>query len=249
MNARAQYGEDVILAEMFGPGYEGVYAEVGAHDGLRNSNTYMFEQSGWTGVLVEPDPETARICAGNRPGSTVVQAAAVSPGLPSTVTFQRSELSDHSSLTLDRRHRKKLQTLTGDAATEQIEVPAKTVTQILDEAGIDRIDFMTVDVEGHEQGVLEGFDMDRWRPAVIIVERNYLVPRPPIVRLLRRNRYSYLRTTGVNDWFVDAERDDAPSLGGMPLLARELIPKLASQGWMRTKHEIKRGLRTVGVGR
>ena len=249
MNAKAQYGEDLILAEMFGPSYVGVYAEVGAHDGLRNSNTYLFEHSGWTGVLVEPDPDTARTCAANRPGSTVVQAAAVAPGLPGTVSFERSELSDHSSLTLDRRHRKKLETLTGDAATERIEVPAKTVTEILDESGIERIDFMTIDVEGHEQGVLEGLDMDRWRPAVIIVERNYLVPRPPIVRLLRRNHYSYLRTTGVNDWFIDAGRDDAPSLGGMPLLARELIPKLASQGWMRTKHEAKRALGAVGVRR
>jgi FkbM family methyltransferase len=247
MSARAQYGEDLLLLELFGPGYEGVYLEVGAHDGLRNSNTYMFEQAGWTGVLVEPDPDTARTCAGNRPGATVVQAAAVSPGVPSPVTFQRSELSDHSSLTLDRRHRKKLESLTGDIAVEQIQVPAKTVTEILGENRIDRIDFVTIDVEGHEQAVLEGFDMDRWRPAVIIVERNYLVPRPPILRLLHRNRYSYLRTTGVNDWFIDADRDDAPSLRGLPLLARELIPKLASQAKMRTKHEVKRLLQATGL--
>ena len=55
-SARAQFGEDLLLAEHFGHREQGTYVEVGAHDGVRNSNTYLFEQRGWSGVLVEPDP-------------------------------------------------------------------------------------------------------------------------------------------------------------------------------------------------
>ena len=56
----------------------GFYVEVGAYDGKVISNTYYFEQLGWTGALVEPHPEKAAACRVNRPRSRVFECAAVS---------------------------------------------------------------------------------------------------------------------------------------------------------------------------
>lgn len=36
----------------------GLFVEVGAHDGIRHSNTFALEESlGWNGLLIEPDPQ------------------------------------------------------------------------------------------------------------------------------------------------------------------------------------------------
>ena len=241
-DARAQYGEDLLLAEHFAGRETGTYVEVGAHDGLQNSNTFLFERRGWTGVLVEPDPVTASDCAANRPGSRVVQAAAVGPGAPPEVTFERSELSDHSSLSLDRRHLRKLEDLTGSRSTESITVPAATLSTIAHEAGLDRIDFVTIDVEGHEMQVLEGFDLRRWRPDFVIVERNYLWPVPRLLAHMYRHGYRYLRTTGVNDWYVERTLDRACAGTRARRIARLLALAPGRQAYLAFKHRVKQAL-------
>ena len=63
---RAQNGEDRWLDAYFGGKRGGFYVEVGAYDGRHLSNTYHFEQIGWSGVLVEPDALMAAQCRLNR---------------------------------------------------------------------------------------------------------------------------------------------------------------------------------------
>ena len=52
----AQFGEDRILEEIFGDRAEGYCVEIGAHDGLTGSASYLFEKRGWQCLLVEPIP-------------------------------------------------------------------------------------------------------------------------------------------------------------------------------------------------
>jgi hypothetical protein len=49
-------------------------------------------------------------------------------------------------------------------------VPARTLTSILDEASITNVDFLSLDVEGYEAPALEGLDLDRIRPALLLIE-------------------------------------------------------------------------------
>ena len=52
-----------------------------------------------------------------------------------------------------------------------IEVPIRTLDSILDEANAPaRLDFLSIDVEGHEIDVLRGFDFARWNPRLILLE-------------------------------------------------------------------------------
>jgi hypothetical protein len=56
----------------------GVFVEMGALDGLRYSNTKLFEESplDWRGVLVEANPVNAAKVPRNRPHATLVAEAA-----------------------------------------------------------------------------------------------------------------------------------------------------------------------------
>lgn len=52
----SQYGEDVFIAEYF-KGRTGMFLEIGALDGLKDSNCRKLAEMGWSGVAVEPNPD------------------------------------------------------------------------------------------------------------------------------------------------------------------------------------------------
>ena len=155
----------------------GFFVEAGANDGLQQSNTYYFEKlRGWQGVLVEPVPELAAECRKNRHGP-VVEAALVAqetPGATVPIRFAglMSVLADptgspidpdqHVSTGLRLQHLPKGYT---------VEVPARTLSSVLDELGVRReIDLLSLDVEGAELGVLQGIDWERHAPRFICIE-------------------------------------------------------------------------------
>lgn len=204
---KAQHGEDRLLATCFGHKPHGYFVEVGAYDGVNMSNSYYFEQIGWTGLLIEADPDLADQCAGSRPASITVNCAVVPPGMPLTTTFRVVEgvegweiIKGLSSLSLSESVIKKHAHLV--KGSREISVPAKTLDTILEENNASAIDFVTIDVEGHEWGVLQGFTLSRWKPQVVLIERNSHLPDMKLMRHMHGNHYIFCRTTGgVNDWF------------------------------------------------
>jgi FkbM family methyltransferase len=202
----AQHGEDRALLEFFG-GVRGFYVDVGANDGLSNSNTAALDQMGWRGILVEADPNLADICRQARPGSTVVACAAADPTQRgSESAFQRvspghdkttglSTLVDSSAL-----QRKAMQI---GARISTITVPVRSLDDILEKHGApNAFELLSVDVEGAELEVLRSCDLTRWRPRIIIAEDNSVSGDGPVRRYLRRFGYHLACRTGVNDWYV-----------------------------------------------
>jgi FkbM family methyltransferase len=235
---KAQNGEDRILIQDFAGKKSGFCVEVGAYDGVDMSNTYLFEKLGWKCLLVEADPEMAEICRRNRPAATVVNCAVVSPGSPSNVCFQISEdVKGMSSIALDDSSRRRITGYMGRLAIREITTPARTLDAILEESKCAAIDFISIDVEGHEQGVLEGFDIARWKPYVVLVERTNIFPVWKILRYFDKAGYAFSRRTGENDWYYQTQQ---PPNGIWKLFVRfyllplpRLLPRVVGQGAKR----------------
>jgi hypothetical protein len=81
-----------------------------------------------------------------------------------------------------------------------ISVPLLSLDTILSMAGASHIDFMSIDVEGHELEVLDGFDLQRWRPRLLLIEDLLLHLR--LHRYLTGQGYRWVRRTGINNWYV-----------------------------------------------
>ncbi len=193
--------EDRLKAEFFGPAPAGYFVEVGADAPREGSQTWRFEQAGWTGVLVEPQPDLAEELRRSR-RAHVVAAACSSPAKAGSM-LRLHLLGPHSSLEPDLA-------VTGVVAQGAIDVPARTLDQVLEEAGAPApIDFVSIDVEGHEVEVLCGFDLARWRPRLILVEDH--VGNLATHRFLTRAGYRLVRRTGLNGW--DVPRSQAPGVG------------------------------------
>ena len=88
----SQVGQDMWLAKhvlFAGTAGRGVFVEAGAADGVTGSNTLWLERErAWTGVCVEPHPETFQHLRRLRPGCVAVHAAVRGP-----VRRRRPELS------------------------------------------------------------------------------------------------------------------------------------------------------------
>jgi FkbM family methyltransferase len=69
MKSYSQAGEDNWIMENLKPPV-GTFCEVGAFDGVKSSNTMLFEEAGWTGLCIEADPFNAAICQINRKSPT-----------------------------------------------------------------------------------------------------------------------------------------------------------------------------------
>jgi FkbM family methyltransferase len=155
----------------------GFFIEAGAHDGYTQSNTYHLERfGGWTGLLVEAVPELWRAACRERPGSRVVNCALVEPersGEPVTVRFAgltslvAGARGDHHA---DEDYLDRTTDLPFMPPRYDVEVPGRTLSELLDEMGSPEVDFASLDLEGYEPEALAGLDLDRHAPRFILVE-------------------------------------------------------------------------------
>jgi FkbM family methyltransferase len=178
----------------------GYFVEVGANQPQYLSQTFALEQQGWTGVLVEPQPDLADELRRQRSAKVFAVACTSRRNAGSHMTLHLA--GGHSSFdrNLNLPQRK---------PHGAIDVPTRTLDQILIEAGAQTVDFISIDVEGHELDVLDGFDLERWRPRLILIEDLLLHLR--LHRYLTRRGYRWLRRTGIDNWYVPSNM--LPSLG------------------------------------
>lgn len=169
-----QSREDEIAWQLFQHEPAGYFVDVGAHDGLYYSNTLAFELAGWRGLCLEPHPKFYQQLKANRPGSLCLNAA-VSDRLSHGMPFMASENGPFSSLSSEDIERLRvIYPPDGFENMQQVIVPLITLDYALAIHGVERVDYLSVDVEGRELDVLRGFEIARWRPRLVIVENNNL---------------------------------------------------------------------------
>ena len=70
-----QFGEVSIIEPLLRGIKKGFYVDVGAHDGVTDSNTLYFYRRGWRGVCVEPHKRYYQDLLRSRPGDRCLDVA------------------------------------------------------------------------------------------------------------------------------------------------------------------------------
>ncbi len=190
----AQHGEDVLVWDYFEHKRDGFFIEVGANHPTELSQTWFLEQRGWRGLLIEPLPQCCDRLRAARPGSIVCQTAAGAPDQVGEATLHVAASDAWSKLGGEPDD--------AAASVAAIRVPVRTLDQLCEEHRVTAIDFLSIDVEGMEIQVLQGFDLARRRPALIVLE-DYL-DTLALYFFMRRAGYRLAKRTGCNNWWIPA---------------------------------------------
>jgi FkbM family methyltransferase len=198
----SQFGEDRILDRIFGGRSTGYCVEVGANDGLTGSTTLYFESKGWQCLLIEPNPDLCQRLRHER-SSMVVECAASDTSAEVSLYVAEGAPGAHAVSTIEGSVDDALRQIGSHGFTgREVRVKTQTLDDILGAADVPAaIDFVTIDVEGHELAVLKGLSLARWHPSVLIVEDNTWGADLRVRHYLLEHGYVPIRRTGVNDWY------------------------------------------------
>jgi hypothetical protein len=186
----------------------GVYIELGALDGLLYSNTKFFEDSlNWKGILIEPHPNKFELLKQIRPNNFLfndlvscyteplkfkyfVDIHAAVSGVEDTLThFHYTEF-------FDKEHNKFLPQNT-------IYIKPKTLTDIIKSTNITHIDFLSLDVEGHEYEVLQSWDFSIPIHLILIEILGVQPDREELCRqILLKNGYTFMEKFKHNEIYI-----------------------------------------------
>jgi FkbM family methyltransferase len=174
----SQYGQeayiwDVVLQHK---ATEGFFLDIGAYDGMTCSNTKFFEDVlGWKGLLIEPNPVAfSRLCANRRAASRNCGVGNVNDKLTFLQCHGVGEMLScfKDFATPEHLQRVDLERRKHDFCVSTIEVPVFTISSLLQDEGVTRIDFLSIDVEGFELDLLRTFPFHEVSVGVCAVEAN-----------------------------------------------------------------------------
>ena len=179
----SQCGQDKWLKDkVFINKNEGVFVDIGAHDGVSFSNSYYFEKLGWTGIAVEPMPDVFERLSVARNCQTVNACIASQTGKRTfRVIKGYSQMLSGLVDEYDYRHLQRIENemqKNGGSFTD-IDVACINFNELIQKYNVSHIDYLSIDIEGGELSVLHSIDFDRVNISVIGVENNYLDYRIP----------------------------------------------------------------------
>lgn len=191
---------------------DGYFVELGANDGVTQSNSLYFEKyRNWRGLLVEPAPQNYLKCRQNRSSrDSIYCAACVSfdydkdfvriaySNLMSTSVGLESDIQDpHAHAQLGARF------LGNNETVFEFDTVARTLNSLLLDAGAPRlIDFLSLDVEGAELEVLKGIDHQEFRFKYILAEcRDF----PRLSSYLAAHGYRFIEPFSSQDYLFASE--------------------------------------------
>jgi len=186
----------------------GFYIDVGAENPSLDSVTKLFYDSGWQGINIEPQPQLHLQFERERTRDININAA-ISLSDEPNLSFYSTE-TGIGLAGFGEAVRQNI--LDANQVPVTINVPVLTLDQVVQEHCISNIDFLKVDVEGHELSVLRSFSF-KPRPRVICIE----VTQPnshqrrndnsEINALLISHQYTHVYFDGLNDWWLAAESE------------------------------------------
>ncbi len=204
----SQCGQDQYVNEhYFKNRRDGVFIEIGTHNGMTYSNTYFFEKElGWTGICVEPLPErfaelrACRSCICIQ--GCVADTSGVSKLLKVSSPLVNVEMLSGLQHKYDPRHFERMKTEVGTygGSYQYIDVQCYKLNDLLGKNAITHVNFLSIDTEGGEFDILASIDFSRFKIDVITVEDNYEDSR--FISFLGEKGYALVTRLGQDLLFV-----------------------------------------------
>ena len=160
------YGSvDLLLEHIFKNQSHGFYIDIGCQHPVMNNNTYLLYKKGWNGINIDLDKKNIDLFNFYRKKDLNINFAISSREGERELFFYH----DKSAInTLE----KSVANYQRAQVKEIKKIKTKTLNSIIENSKFNdlTIDFLSIDVEGHELDVIKGFDLKKYKPKVVIIE-------------------------------------------------------------------------------
>lgn len=181
---RSQVAQDAFLNEYFFKNKKnGVFVDIGAHDGISLSNTYFFEKElGWTGICFEPLKKPYKKLKQCRNAACINACAAQEDGVVDFVQVTGPlEMFSGMLSTYSKEHFETLEQYLKEqgGAYKIIQIPTVNVNEVLKKYNLKNIDYISIDTEGSELEIIQAIDFKQFNIYALSIENNY---KNPLIR-------------------------------------------------------------------
>jgi FkbM family methyltransferase len=172
----------------------GYFIDIGAHDGITGSNTFLFEKLGWNGICFEPLPSVYKKLKINRKCQTRQIALSNTKGKEQFFMIEGySEMLSGLVSNYEQEHifriNKELEEFKQNY--EYIEVECSTFDE---EVKNIKIDILSIDTEGSESKIIQSINFDKYQISFLIFEMNYY--NEELINFLNIKNFTLIHRTG-----------------------------------------------------
>jgi len=156
---------DLLISYIFRNKRKGIFIDIGCNHPVYNNNTYLLYKKGWRGINIDLDEKSINLFNTFRKSDLNIKQAISSKAEEVDLYFYHNK-SPINTINKDLVNFHK----TKPKQIKKIET--KTLNSIIMKTPFanEKIDFMNIDVEGHELNVLKGFDLKKYSPTIIVIE-------------------------------------------------------------------------------
>lgn len=191
-------GADLWVAETLHYRRDAYFLEFGALDGMTASNTAMLEKTlGWKGIAVEANPTYyPEVCASRSCITVNAALAAVSREEVEMIdVFGLSTVKKHINIDGEQKIRER-------DARGYVQTDTLNPTELLKRySSPDRIEFLSLDIEGGEFEVMTSLDLDAYHFSLLAIEHSGDVKRQNKMRALLLPKGFRVLQRHHDDWF------------------------------------------------
>ncbi|RLD66243.1 MAG: FkbM family methyltransferase [Bacteroidetes bacterium] len=187
----SQIGQEYwVFGEAFNEKKHGYFLDIGAHDGVHLSNTYLLESKyNWSGICIEANPVTFKKLKRNRRAECLNICLDRSEGEVNFVL--RGEMGGIVDQDLDNKESHTIN-------NKVIKLKTMSLNRVLgDKNELNSIDYLSIDAEGAEERILAEFDFHKYTFKCITIER----PSKLLQKLFQSHGYIKIKENPDMDFF------------------------------------------------
>lgn len=173
----SQHGQDLFVDNFIFRGRRaGFFVDVGAYDGVTYSNTcYLERELGWRGICFEANPRAfAKLTAARRCLALNVGVGSVERDLKFLSLPEGGEMgSGFLEFYPPENQRNEWVAAMCQKGGVLSEVKILNFNSALQAHGCERVDYLSIDTEGADFGILKAVDLRRFKVEVVDIENNF----------------------------------------------------------------------------